>query len=160
MDNGYAMVSKKYILYRAQRSRAREMNTNLMRIYNEITFADAEDSDLKRDNANVDGDTAMGTMLKYGSEGAKEFYEKYILSTPSSPRAHREGDIHIHDFDFYTLTTTCCQIDLEKLFSGGFSNGPRLSARAQRHHLLLSAGLHCHSGQSERPARRAEHPQF
>ena len=122
MDNGYAMVSKKYILYRAQRSRAREMNTNLMRIYNEITFADAEDSDLKRDNANVDGDTAMGTMLKYGSEGAKDFYEKYILS-PEQSRAHREGDIHIHDFDFYTLTTTCCQIDLEKLFSGGFSNG-------------------------------------
>ena len=76
MENGYAMVSKKYIIYRAQRSRAREMNTNLMRVYNEITFADAEDSDLKRDNANVDGDTAMGTMLKYGSEGAKDFYEK------------------------------------------------------------------------------------
>ncbi len=122
MENGYAMVSKKYIIYRAQRSRAREMNTNLMRVYNEITFADAEDSDLKRDNANVDGDTAMGTMLKYGSEGAKDFYEKYILS-PEQSRAHREGDIHIHDFDFYTLTTTCCQIDLEKLFSGGFSNG-------------------------------------
>ena len=122
MENGYAMVSKKYIIYRAQRSRAREMNTNLMRVYNEITFADAEDSDLKRDNANVDGDTAMGTMLKYGSEGAKDFYEKYILS-PEQSRAHREGDIHIHDFDFYTLTTTCCQIDLEKLFNGGFSNG-------------------------------------
>ena len=122
MENGYARVSKKYIIYRSERSHAREMNTSLMRIYNEITFADAEDSDLKRDNANVDGDTAMGTMLKYGSEGAKDFYEKYIL-TPEQSRAHREGDIHIHDFDFYTLTTTCCQIDLEKLFNGGFSNG-------------------------------------
>ncbi|MBO5973882.1 MAG: anaerobic ribonucleoside triphosphate reductase, partial [Clostridia bacterium] len=80
MNNGYAMVSKKYIIYRAERSRAREMNTNLMRIFSEITFADAEHSDLKRDNANVDGDTAMGTMLKYGSEGAKDFYEKYILT--------------------------------------------------------------------------------
>ena len=122
MNNGYAMVSKKYIIYRAERSRAREMNTNLMRIFSEITFADAEHSDLKRDNANVDGDTAMGTMLKYGSEGAKDFYEKYIL-TPEQSRAHREGDIHIHDFDFYTLTTTCCQIDIDKLFRGGFSNG-------------------------------------
>lgn len=122
MENGYAMVSKKYIIYRAERSRAREMNTSLMRAYNEITFADAEDSDLKRDNANVDGDTAMGTMLKYGSEGAKDFYEKYILS-PEQSRAHREGDIHIHDFDFYTLTTTCCQIDLDKLFTDGFSTG-------------------------------------
>ncbi|MBE6994963.1 MAG: anaerobic ribonucleoside triphosphate reductase [Ruminococcaceae bacterium] len=122
MDNGYAMVSKKYIIYRAERSKAREMKTNLMRIYNEITFADAEDSDLKRDNANVDGDTAMGTMLKYGSEGAKDFYEKYIL-TPEQSKAHREGDIHIHDFDFYTLTTTCCQIDIEQLFHNGFSTG-------------------------------------
>ncbi|MBQ7624170.1 MAG: anaerobic ribonucleoside triphosphate reductase, partial [Clostridia bacterium] len=122
MNNGYAMVSKKYIIYRAERSRVREMNTNLMRTYSEITFADAEDSDLKRDNANVDGDTAMGTMLKYGSEGAKDFYTKYILK-PEQSRAHTEGDIHIHDFDFYTLTTTCCQIDIDKLFKGGFSNG-------------------------------------
>ncbi len=122
MENGYAMVSKKYIIYRAERNRAREMNTSLMRIYNEITFADAENSDLKRDNANVDGNTAMGTMLKYGQEGAKDFYEKYILSSEQS-RAHREGDIHIHDFDFYTLTTTCCQIDIDKLFRGGFSTG-------------------------------------
>ncbi len=122
MDNGYAMVSKKYIIYRSERNKAREMKSNLMRIYNEITFADAEDSDLKRDNANVDGDTAMGTMLKYGSEGAKDFYEKYIL-TPEQSRAHRDGDIHIHDFDFYTLTTTCCQIDIVSLFKGGFSTG-------------------------------------
>ncbi len=122
MDNGYSTVSKKYIIYRSERNKAREMKSNLMRVYNEITFSDAEDSDLKRDNANVDGDTAMGTMLKYGSEGAKDFYEKYILS-PEQSRAHREGDIHIHDFDFYTLTTTCCQIDIVSLFKGGFSTG-------------------------------------
>lgn len=122
MENGYAFVSKKYILYRAERSRNREMNTKLMRVYDEITFADAKASDMKRDNANIDGDTAMGTMLKYGSEGAKDYYEKCILP-PEQSRAHREGDIHIHDFDFYTLTTTCCQIDIAKLFQNGFSTG-------------------------------------
>ncbi|MBE5761738.1 MAG: anaerobic ribonucleoside triphosphate reductase [Clostridiales bacterium] len=122
MENGYATVSKRYIIYRSQRSRARDMNSSLMRIYNEITFADAEDSDLKRDNANVDGDTAMGIMLKYGSEGAKDYYSKFILSEEQA-KAHREGDIHIHDFDFYTLTTTCCQIDIAELFKGGFSTG-------------------------------------
>ena len=100
----------------------REMNSRLMKIYDELTFVDAGDSDMKRDNANVDGDTAMGTMLKYGSEGAKDYYEKYLL-TPEQSKAYREGDIHIHDFDFYTLTTTCCQIDLLKLFHGGFSTG-------------------------------------
>lgn len=122
MENGYAYIAKKYILYRAERTKSREMNTALMRIYNELTFTDAGDSDMKRDNANIDGDTAMGTMLKYGSEGAKDYYEKYILP-PEQSKAHRSGDIHIHDFDFYTLTTTCCQIDLLKLFKGGFSTG-------------------------------------
>ena len=122
MDNGYAFVAKKYILYRSNRTRAREMNTRLMKIYDELTFADAGDSDMKRDNANIDGDTAMGVMLKYGSEGAKDYYSKYILSDKQAA-AHREGDIHIHDMDFYTLTTTCCQIDLNKLFEGGFSTG-------------------------------------
>lgn len=122
MTEGYAYVAKKFILYRAERTKAREMKTNLMKIYDELTFTDAGESDMKRDNANIDGDTAMGTMLKYGSEGAKDYYEKYILTDEQS-RAHRSGDIHIHDFDFYTLTTTCCQIDLVKLFKGGFSTG-------------------------------------
>lgn len=122
MQNGYEDVAKRYILYRAERTRAREMNSNLMKIYHELTNAAAGDSDIKRDNANIDGDTAMGVMLKYGSEGAKDYYEKSIL-TKEQREAHRDGDIHIHDFDFYTLTTTCCQIDLVKLFKGGFSTG-------------------------------------
>jgi len=122
MENGYAFVARKYILYRSERSLARERNTNLMRIYDELTNKSANLSDIKRDNANIDGDTAMGVMLKYGSEGAKDYYEKFVL-TPPQAKAHKEGDIHIHDFDFYTLTTTCCQIDIKKLFKGGFSTG-------------------------------------
>ncbi|MDR0397556.1 MAG: anaerobic ribonucleoside triphosphate reductase [Oscillospiraceae bacterium] len=117
-----AEAAKRYILYRAERTRAREMNTRLMRTYEEITRRASHDSDLKRDNANIDGDTAMGAMLKYGSEGAKIYNEMYILK-PEHAAAHKSGDIHIHDFDFYTLTTTCCQIDIQKLFAGGFSTG-------------------------------------
>ena len=64
----------------------------------------------------------MGTMLKYGSESAKQFYEMFILN-PAHSEAHRNGDIHIHDLDFLTLTTTCCQIDIQKLFRGGFGTG-------------------------------------
>ncbi len=122
MDNGYVQTAKAYILYRSERSRAREMNTRLMKIYEDITFSDAVDSDIKRENANIDGDTAMGSMLKFGSEGAKQFYDLYVLN-PDHARAHQEGDIHIHDLDFLTLTTTCCQIDILKLFKGGFSTG-------------------------------------
>ncbi|MDR2506295.1 MAG: anaerobic ribonucleoside triphosphate reductase [Oscillospiraceae bacterium] len=122
IDADLADAAKRYILYRAERTRAREMNTRLMKTYEEITSAASHDSDLKRDNANIDGDTAMGAMLKYGSEGAKIFNEMYILK-PEHAAAYKSGDIHIHDFDFYTLTTTCCQIDIKNLFSGGFCTG-------------------------------------
>ena len=122
MQMGFDNAAKKYILYRASRTRVREMNTRLMKVFDELTHADATASDMKRSNANIDGDTPMGTMLQYGSEAAKAYYDKYLL-TPEQSRAHREGWIHIHDFDFYALTTTCCQIDLLKLFKGGFSTG-------------------------------------
>lgn len=122
IENGYARTAKAFILYRAERTRVREMNTRLMKVYEDLTFQDARDNDLKRENANINGDTAMGTMLKYGSEGAKQFYELFVLK-PEHSKAHIAGDIHIHDLDFLTLTTTCCQIDIEKLFQGGFSTG-------------------------------------
>ncbi|MCR5730471.1 MAG: anaerobic ribonucleoside triphosphate reductase [Ruminococcus sp.] len=122
IEKGHAQTAKAYILYRYERTRSREMKTNLMCVLNELTFSPAKDSDIKRENANIDGDTAMGTMLKYGSVSAKEYYEMYVLE-PAHAKAHREGDIHIHDLDFYTLTTTCCQIDLKKLFTNGFSTG-------------------------------------
>ena len=122
IENGHAKTAKAYILYRYERTRSREMNTNLMKVLTDLTFKPAKDSDIKRENANIDGDTAMGTMLKYGSVSAKEFYELYVLE-PKHAKAHSEGDIHIHDLDFLTLTTTCCQIDLIKLFKDGFSTG-------------------------------------
>jgi ribonucleoside-triphosphate reductase (formate) len=122
IENGHARTAKEFILYRAERTRVRDMNTRLMKIYEDLTFKDASENDTKRENANIDGDTAMGTMLKYGSEGAKQFYEMYVLR-PEHGKAHREGDIHIHDLDFLTLTTTCCQIEIEKLFKNGFSTG-------------------------------------
>ncbi|MDF2557499.1 MAG: nrdD [Bacillales bacterium] len=122
LKKGYAQVAKAYIHYRTERSKIREMNSSLMKIYEDITFSSAKESDLKRENANVDGDTAMGTMLKYGSEGSKHFSEMFLLK-PEHSKAHKSGDIHIHDLDFLTLTTTCCQIDLIKLFKDGYSTG-------------------------------------
>ena len=122
MNHGFSAAAKAYILYRANRTRAREANTSLMRTIEEITHTDARKSDMKRDNANIDGNTAMGSMLQIGSAGAKAYNEMYLLR-PEHAKAYREGDIHIHDFDFYSLTTTCCQIDILKLFHGGFSTG-------------------------------------
>ncbi|MEG1517500.1 MAG: anaerobic ribonucleoside triphosphate reductase [Raoultibacter sp.] len=122
IESGFVQTAKAYILYRADRSRVRDVNSRLIKTLKDITFSSASESDMKRENANIDADTAMGTMLKYGSESAKQFYEMCVID-PRFAKAHREGDIHIHDMDFYTLTTTCCQIELKKLFRGGFSTG-------------------------------------
>ena len=122
IEKGFVRTAKAYILYRAERSRIREMNTRLMKTFEDITYKEAVDSDIKRENANINGDTAMGAMLKFGSEGAKQYYSAYVMN-PKFGEAHREGDIHIHDMDFYALTTTCCQIELKSLFKGGFGTG-------------------------------------
>ena len=122
MNHGFSSAAKAYILYRANRTRARESNMTLMKTIDEITNIDARISDMKRDNANIDGNTAMGSMLQIGAAGAKAYNEIYLLR-PEHAKAYRDGDIHIHDFDFYSLTTTCCQIDILKLFHGGFSTG-------------------------------------
>ncbi len=119
---GFAKTAKAYILYRAEHAKIRQAESDLMDIYKELTFQDAKDADIKRENANIDADTAMGTMLKYGSEGSKYFTNNYVLPKDIA-MAHMNGDIHIHDQDFYMLTETCCQIDLIRLFSGGFCTG-------------------------------------
>ncbi|WP_457944013.1 anaerobic ribonucleoside triphosphate reductase [Caproiciproducens sp. LBM24188] len=118
----YAKTAKAYILYRAEHAKIRQAEGDLMDIYKELTFRDARDVDIKRENANIDADTAMGTMLKYGSEGSKYFCNNYVLPKDIAA-AHMNGDIHIHDEDFYMLTETCCQIDLIKLFHNGFCTG-------------------------------------
>ncbi|MDR2051180.1 MAG: anaerobic ribonucleoside triphosphate reductase [Deltaproteobacteria bacterium] len=119
---GYAQTAKAYILYRAEHAKIREAETYLMDIYKKLTWSPAQEEDIKRENANIDGDTAMGTMLKYGSEGSKFFIDNHILPKDISA-AHSNGDIHIHDKDFYMLTETCCQIDLIRLFKNGFFTG-------------------------------------
>ena len=122
MDQGHDDVAKAYILYRQRRTVARDQQSALMRTLREITFASAEEADAKRENANVDGNSAMGSMLRYGTESAKQFNLLEVLD-PAHAAAHRDGDIHIHDLDFLTLTTTCCQINLTDLFEHGFSTG-------------------------------------
>ena len=147
IEQGFVRSSKAYILYRAERSRVREMNTRLMKTFEDICFMNARDLDLKRENANVNGDTAMGAMLKFGSEGSKQFYEMFVID-PRYAAAHHEGDIHIHDLDFYTLTTTCTQIDLLRLFDGGF---PRATGCCASHR-ISTATRRCAASPS-RPTR-------
>ena len=124
MESAFKRTAKAYIEYRAERSRKRAAKSKLMQTYNAISKLDAEeDSDVKRSNANVDGDSAMGKMLQFGAEGSKE-YAKICLLKPEFTYAHDHGDIHIHDLDFMaTGTLTCCQTDVLKMFTNGFNTG-------------------------------------
>ena len=125
MESSFKRTAREYIRFRQERSRVREAKSDLMNIYRTISHADAsEDSDVKRSNANVDGNSAMGKMLQFGAEGSKVF-AKTLLLRPEIAAAHDNGDIHIHDLDFYaTGTLTCCQSDPFVLFeNGGFNTG-------------------------------------
>lgn len=124
LESKYKKTAKSYITYRQERTRIREAKANLMQIYKTITHAQSEeDSDIKRSNANVDGDTAMGKMLQFGAEGSKEFTKSFLMK-PEQVLAHENGDIHVHDLDFWaTGTLTCCQSDPLVLFERGFNTG-------------------------------------
>lgn len=119
ISHGYAQTAKAYILYRDEHRKAREFDPQLMKTYENLTFRLNRD---EQEYRGINEDTAMGTMLEYGSEGAKVYYDANVIP-PEVSKAHREGDIHIHDKDFYALTETSCQIDPVTLFHGGFSTG-------------------------------------
>ena len=146
IEQGFVAFAKAYILYRAEIELVRrDMRSRLMKTFEEITFFDSKDSDLKSENANVNTDAPMGTMLKYGTEGAKQFNEMFVLN-PRHAKAHDNGDIHIHDMDFLTLTTTCCQIDIKRLFENGFSTGHGVLRRPNS--ISVYAALACIAIQS------------
>ena len=91
-------------------------------ILDTATFAQSEESDMKRSNANVNTDSPMGAMLTYGSEVARLWVDDTIIPQYVK-EAVDDNIIYIHDKDFYGLTMTCCQIDLSQLFEHGFNTG-------------------------------------
>jgi len=126
---GYAEVHDSFADYRERRSQSREMFVDDKRMHKFLKTIEglglksASEDDTKRENANVDGDTAMGTMLQYGSTVSKEFAKAYLMKKKFAD-AHDKGEIHIHDMDFLAMgTTTCMQIELDRLFKKGFSTG-------------------------------------
>lgn len=81
-----------------------------------------QDDNIKRENANINADAPMGIMLKVGSETVKELALNNFIA-PEIAELHRNGDVHIHDLDFYPITFNCCQINLNYLLKHGFHTG-------------------------------------
>ena len=128
-ENNYEDVYESFADYRDRRAQSREAFTEdkrthkFLKTLEGLALKNASEDDAKRENGNIDGNSAMGTMLQFGSNVSKEFAKTYLMKKKFAD-AHDEGDIHIHDMDFEAMgTTTCLQIDLEKLFKGGFSTG-------------------------------------
>ena len=125
----YDDVYESFSEYRERRNQSRQMLSDekklhkFLKVIEGLGLKSASEDDAKRENANVDGNSAMGTMLHYGSTVSKEFAKAYLMK-PKFAAAHDSGDIHIHDMDFLPMgTTTCMQIDLNKLFKHGFTTG-------------------------------------
>lgn len=126
---GYTDVYNSFKEYRERRANSRKLffdekkTHKFLKSIEGLGLKSAGEEDAKRENANVDGDTAMGTMLQYGSTISKEFAKSYLMK-PKFAKAHDDGTIHIHDMDFMPMgTTTCMQIELDRLFKNGFSTG-------------------------------------
>ena len=126
---GYKDIYQSFSEYRERRAQSRKLFAEEKKLHKFLKTIEglglksADEDNTKRENANVDGDTAMGTMLQYGSTVSKEFAKTYLMK-PAFSEAHEDGSIHIHDMDFLAMgTTTCMQIELDKLFKNGFSTG-------------------------------------
>ncbi|MBQ9318673.1 MAG: anaerobic ribonucleoside triphosphate reductase [Bacilli bacterium] len=129
VKQGYDKVRESFAEYRERRAKSREMffddkkRHKFLKTLEGLGLKSANEDDAKRENANIDGDSAMGTMLQYGSTVSKEFAKAYLMKKKFAD-AHDDGDIHIHDMDFLAMgTTTCMQIELDRLFKKGFSTG-------------------------------------
>ena len=128
-SKGYEDVYKSFSEYRERRAQSRQSffddkkTHKFLKSLENLGLKSANEEDAKRENANIDGNSPMGTMLQYGSTVSREFAKAYLMK-PEFAKMHDEGEIHIHDMDFLAMgTTTCCQIDLARLFKNGFDTG-------------------------------------
>ena len=148
IERGHAKTAKAYILYRDHRTQMRETRSELMDVVEDILV------ETSRENANV-RNSPSGKMLQIASAASRHYYLSRLLPEEIA-QAHRAGDIHIHDLDFYSKTLTCVQIPLGRLLKNGFNTGhgyirpPKRpsSAAALAAIILQSCQNDMHGGQS------------
>ena len=112
-------IAKRYIIYREWRNVERDRRSSIKSVMDGIVTV--EKNDINLSNANMSSHTPAGQMMTFASEITKDYALKYLVGVRHG-RAHRDGDIHIHDLDYYpTKTTTCIQYDLGDIYERGFS---------------------------------------
>lgn len=107
-------TAKHFKEYREDRTRTREMKSDVMRAIQKIG------EETERDNANV-GNNFSAKLLQIASVANK--YVNLATMPKEHAKAHEQGDIHIHDIDSFNLTINCLQIDTGKILNRGFNTG-------------------------------------
>lgn len=110
-------VARKYIIYRNDRSRIREMKSPI-RIKARNTLNSQNDD---RQNANVDGKSFGGRVGAVNSEVMKQIALDEYMSEMSRTN-HLNNRIYIHDLDSYAAGMhNCLSISFDKLLANGFN---------------------------------------
>ena len=122
----YYDVYESFSSYREKRAQSRKLFFDEKRQHKFLKALENLGLKTSKEEENVKiqkNTTAMKMLLQYGGTISGEFAKAYLMKKKFE-EAHENGDIYIHNLNFFPMgTTTCCQIDLNKLFKDGFSTG-------------------------------------
>lgn len=139
-------VAKAYILYREERTKAR----NGKSFETIASIIRAESNDITKENANMSTETPSGMMMKFASETTKAYTSSELLE-PEHRFLHRTGAIHIHDLDYYpTRSLTCIQHPLDQMLEQGLEvNHASLRRANSIHGAAIMACISLETAQNE-----------
>lgn len=113
-EREFEEVGVTYSNYRVERTKVREIKSDLMRAIQQIGV------ETDRDNANV-GNNFSSKLLRIASESNK--WHNLAVMPKLMAKAHETGDVYYHDLDSYNLTTNCLHIPTKEVLERGFNTG-------------------------------------
>jgi ribonucleoside-triphosphate reductase (formate) len=120
MDEGFHETAKAYILYREQHRQIRQEKQTLIDVENTITEYLNRSDWRVRANSNQ-GYSLGGLILNTAGKVTANYWLSHVFNHEAD-RAHRSGDIHIHDLDLFC--GYCAGWSLRKLLAEGFGGVP------------------------------------
>lgn len=129
-DSGYFKTLRAYIVYREQRHRARDARQSWVNVESSINeYLQQLDW---RVNANANqGYSLGGLILNVSGKVVANYWLNHIYPAEVG-KAHREGDIHVHDLDM--LSGYCAGWSLRTLLNEGLNGVPgKVEADAPKH---------------------------
>lgn len=117
MDGKRKDVARAFVIYRNDRTRVREQNTNLMKSIKEKLTA----SNVQNQNANID-EKSFGGRVGETSDTVLKQYALDNCMSEMSRNNHLNNEIYIHDLNSYAVGMhNCLSIPFDKLLANGFN---------------------------------------